>query len=507
MTSPDTLADLRLADRSLRRYATHLTGDRADDVLHNAYVSAIRDRWSIVEGSRASIQLFRRVQTNAAVVPMTIDDDGSGELEAVLPAVPIENRSALLLTSLEGLSASEAAQVLGMAEAEVIDLSGSAAEMIRLRVPYLNDADTEAISRALGQIPVNQATPAFWAHIDDDLANYEPPPPTADDRSVLDTTLMGTSLTTAPAPPPEESIWPAIWAGVGALAVITLIIIFLVSRGGDDEIAADGSSTVVTTQTVPPTGQTTATVPPTAAPTPAPTAAPTVPPTVAPTAAPTAPPPTPTTPSTGNVVDRGSLPVSNGLAIVEGVVAAGSADIWRVDIANDSTLSIAVVGMNGVVVSLLRTDGTPVGPAYSDTGLLVYTEPGSFFVQFENAGGTGSYSTGIGLTGLGSGFLTNVDGQGVAVSALRQATCQTTDDGLEATLVSPGGVQVIVSVAGSFEKGGDSGTVSWQADPPVTGEVLSASPVATGLVFTGVIVAGPQDLLDNQFWLGLYGCA
>jgi hypothetical protein len=475
MTSPDNMAGLRLADRSLRRYATHLAGSRADDVLFNAYVSAVRLNEPIVEGDRASIMLFRDVHAHSAMAAVSEADDGSGELAIALTSLPAAQRGALLLTLLEGLNLARAAQVLAVSESSVVELVRSATDTVRQLVPSLGTADLATIGRALGDLPVTQATPIFWEQVE--VASFDGTslPPPVEAPPVVEPELAPLP----PPPPPRESFWPAVWAGLGAVAVIILIIIFLVTRGGGDDTATDATA---------PTGAPTTTAAPTQS-----------------TEAPTTNRPETALPDTGAATDRGQLPLSDGLAIVNGSVAPGSADVWQVDVEAGQTLSIAIPGLGGLELTVNRSDGSTVAADYADSGLQVYSESGTHVLRFSNRGGSeAGYGIGIGLGGPSSGFLANLDERGTAVSTLAVTSCTSTRDRLDATLTTAGGDGEQVTV--SFTNGSEADTVTWLGSSDAIGRIESATLVSTGVLFSGSIVEGPDSSLGLPFWLGVYGC-
>jgi hypothetical protein len=490
-----------------------MTGGPVDGILLDAYVSTALWNEPIAVDNRASIPLFRRVHSASASVAHTEVDDGSGDLESALQSIPIDQRGALLLTLLENLSPFEASQVLAVTEASVLDHASAASSLIRQRVPSLSTADTFEISRALGDLPVSQASPRFWARVEADLSTQA-----TTSSPVLDPTIAEPVLTVTPPPPARESLWPAIWAGVGAVAVITLIIVFLVSRSPDDEIAAQAVGSASTDTLEPTDDQTTTassatTPPPTTAPptSSSTTVAPTAPPpTPAPSTAPppTSPPPTTAAPTTTapvdpGVTDRGPVPFQGNLAIIEGSVAPGGTEIWQVTIQNSQFLSIAATGMNGVAFSMHRADGSTVVADFADSGLQVFTEPGSHVLRFSDGGGAGvGYAVGIGLTGPRSGFLTNLDEQGVAFSTLEMTSCARTEDQFDASLVTGGGAVVVVA----FRQGTEPDTVTWLGVDEGLGEITSTSSVPGGLVFTGSITVGRETLLGLPFWIGVYGC-
>lgn len=484
MTSPDIIAGLRLADRSLRRYATHLAGDQADEVLLDAYVSAVRLNEPIVDGNRASIQLFRDVHAHSAITAQSAADDGSGELGNVLKSLPVAQRGALLLTLLEGLNPARAAQVLAASDSSVVELVRSATTTVRQRVPSLGAADLATIGRALGDLPVPQATPVFWEQVEAATFAGMSPPRSGAVPAVAEPELAPIP----PPPPPEESFWPAIWAGVGAVAVIVVIILLLVSGSIGGETATDGGATAGAPQTFPPEsgGQTT-----TAAPAPS-----TQPPATDQPAAPSA---------TGVVTDRGALPLSNGLAIINGSVDSGSMEFWRVDVEEGQTLSLATPGLGDLDLTVNRSDGSVLAADYADTGLQVFTEVGNHTLRFSNRRNTETgYSLGVGLAGPGSGFLANLDQRGIAVSTLAMTSCIATSDRLDATLAQTGGggEQVIVT----FTNGSEADTVTWLGSSEAVGGIESATSVPTGVLFSGSIEEGPDTSRGLPFWLGVYGC-
>ncbi len=487
MTSPDIMADLRLADRSLRRYATHLTGRPVDAILHTAYVSAVRSREPVWDGNRASVSLFRHVHTSSAPTAVGEGDDGSGDLGAALRSIPVTDRGALLLTSVEGLSAAEAAQVLDIAVTLVPGLADSAGALVRQRVPALRSADPAALRRALGELPVRPALPSFWEQLEAEVSAHRPAPPSGPESLTVHPEPTG-----PPVLPPRESPWPAVGAGVGAVAVIILIIAFLVSRTGNDEIATEGTSATASTPTLPSTseGQTAAPAPTGSLSAPAPTAPPAADATDAPSQG-------------GGGNDRGRLPLEGGLAIINGSLSPGTADLWRVEVQSGQTLSVAASGLSGVELTVIRSDGSTLSADYADSGLVVVTEPGTHALRFSNGRrSTAAYSVGVGLTEPRSGFLTNLDEQGAAVSTLEIISCSSTQNRLDASLMTSAGAQVVVA----FSQGTGADTVNWSGSDAARGEISSTSSVPTGFVFAGPITAGREALVGLPFWLGVYGC-
>ncbi|MGI9594671.1 MAG: hypothetical protein ACR2QK_00845, partial [Acidimicrobiales bacterium] len=115
-----------MADPSLRRYATRMSGVNADAVLRRAYVAAARSDDRVLVGGRPSIRLFRQVHTNAALAAATEPVKGAPELENLLRSTPVAERGALLLTTVERLPVGTVAQVLGVGERSVIELTASA---------------------------------------------------------------------------------------------------------------------------------------------------------------------------------------------------------------------------------------------------------------------------------------------------------------------------------------------------------------------------------------------
>lgn len=523
MISSETTASLRLADRSLRRYATHLGSQAVDEILYNTYVSAVRRNEPIIDGNRASIPLFRDVHSQTAAMSVIGEqgggeEDGNDELGNAVRSLPIAARGALLLTSLERLTIAEAAQVLAVPDESVVELVGSATDEIRQGVPSLDSTDATSLGRALGDLPASQATPMFWQRVETATLQATSPLPAVPEPAIAEPELTPTTP-----PPPRESFWPAVWAGTGAVAVIALIIIFLVSRSGDDEIAADDTGPVGPTSSFPPStggATSTAVAPPestTAPPTTAPptTALPTTaPPTTAPPTAPTTTPPTtatsttpPTTPPpSGGETDRGPLPLSGGLAIIDGSPDPGSADIWQVEVQSEQTLSMAIAGLGGLDLAVNRPDGSALSADYIDSGLLVFTEPGSHTIRIGNGGSTPSaYSVGVGLAGQ-SGFLTSIEGQGASVAALEMASCTAAPDRLDATLTRTSGADQQVIVV--FTNGQDVDTVTGIGSAgDATGQIEATWSVPTGLIFTGTVTDGPDGLLGLPFQLGVYGCS
>jgi RNA polymerase sigma-70 factor (ECF subfamily) len=137
-------AIVRATERAMFRVAARLLGDydEAGDVLQDAYVRAFEALTSGEFVGRSSVSTWLyRVVTNASLdalrarkrrraVPIEEASDAGRdgaaesrialrELGALLDALPDEQRAALVLKELEGLSTAEAAKVLGTTEGAV----------------------------------------------------------------------------------------------------------------------------------------------------------------------------------------------------------------------------------------------------------------------------------------------------------------------------------------------------------------------------------------------------
>ncbi|MGI9594669.1 MAG: RNA polymerase sigma factor [Acidimicrobiales bacterium] len=566
-----TLSDLRLADRSLRRYVAHMTDARVDDVLHRAYVAAIGRGEPPLDGDRASIPMFREVQVNlepSGLVVGQVVEQGDGlqatGLDSIVGSLPPDQRSALLLITLEGFSVNAAAEILGLPEPSVALLQQSAADTVGDRWPAW-DGDTGALRLALGDLPVEQATPMFWTEVESDLA-LEPVP-----ASPLQPVLLDYGPPTDPDPlPPTESIWPAVWAGAGALIVaLGMVALAIVRTDGEQTATENGpaevdgatlstpsvSPTVVPADTVEQSGAGSPSAPsvlsvpaaaadalttapsttgpsttaraattratraraPTVTSTRSPTSvaaatAPTTPPAAAaaPTTTPattTAPPPAPGPADPARApgpADRGDIGFTDGSAIVAGSLAAGATEFWRIEIMSGQTLTISTAGLNGVELSIFGPEGVPLEADYSDAGLRVTTAAGVLNLLVTDTTGSGAdYTIGLGIADVVSGFLATLDADGTGVSALAIVACSASDGRLEATLVVQGGTQ---QIAVKFDPEADPNTVSFLGELDAIGQILSSESVPTGRVFVGTIVGGPDGLLGFPFWLAVYGC-
>jgi hypothetical protein len=463
------MAGFRLADPSLRRYATHMTGNNADVVLHHVYVTAAQWPGRMLDDGRVSIELFREVHARSALAGLVEPEEGAGELENALRSLPIAERGALLLTAVEGLSTEVIALILGVPQRSLAELVASATFSLLRRTSDPDLADPATLGRALGDLKVRQATPRFWNRVAFDVAAAVHGQPRGADSGPVGPEPGDQPIFELPV-----SIWPALVLGAVAIAVIVLTFMWLPFRNGDPESSVGGSGDAGTVGNPPATAE---------------------------------------TPSGGDrlpagngISDRGGLPLIDGLAILEGSLAAGSVDRWQVEVAGGEILSIAVTGLGGVTLAVIGSDGLPLSAVYADEGLQVYGEPGRFSLEFSsNDDLESSYSVGIGLTGSNSGFLTSLDERGAAVSILQVTSCETTLTRLETELESIAGGDLEVSVAFGSDDRVD--TVDWSAaGTQTTGEIGSATPVPTGVVFSGDIAGGRDAVVGLPFWLAVYGC-
>lgn len=140
MNAPSDLARIEACVPALRRYAWTLTRDRddADDLVHDCLVRALdklhtrRDdadvrAWLFTILHNLFVSQHRRRRTRSGTVPLTEDHENAATIPATqedrlawrdllrgLDRLPEEQRSVLLLVSVEDLSYAETAQVLGI---------------------------------------------------------------------------------------------------------------------------------------------------------------------------------------------------------------------------------------------------------------------------------------------------------------------------------------------------------------------------------------------------------
>ncbi len=127
------VAALKREDAGLRRYAFRLVGADVDDVLQDAYLKAYRAHDRFRGDAAYGTWLFRivhncamnhlRRQRSSRTIDSTSDwadqrvsvargAAGQVDLEAALGAIAVEQRAAILLICLEGLTYEEASAVL-----------------------------------------------------------------------------------------------------------------------------------------------------------------------------------------------------------------------------------------------------------------------------------------------------------------------------------------------------------------------------------------------------------
>ncbi len=158
----------------LRRYARALTGSqRTGDALVAATLQALIDSPEAQQAKMpARIGLYRAFSRHAACAPVAAGDQEIGAVAAAqvrLGVLAPEARQALLLTSLEGFSEDEAAQILDRTSDELASLVTQARAEIALqsngRVLIIEDEaliamDLSDIVASLGHTIVATATTA-----------------------------------------------------------------------------------------------------------------------------------------------------------------------------------------------------------------------------------------------------------------------------------------------------------------------------------------------------------
>jgi len=140
MSASDDLARIEACIPALRRYAWTLTRNRedADDLVHDCLVRALdklhtrRDdadvrAWLFTILHNQFVSLHRRRRTRAGTIPLTEDHENAAsqppsqedrllwrDMMRALDRLPEEQRSVVLLISVEDLSYAQTAQVLGI---------------------------------------------------------------------------------------------------------------------------------------------------------------------------------------------------------------------------------------------------------------------------------------------------------------------------------------------------------------------------------------------------------
>lgn len=112
----------------LRRYARTLTGSQAvgDAAVRETLEALIAAPEEFIGDAGVRIELYRvfhKIWTDSSLRPIDIPG-------AIVGSMPRPLRKALLLTTIEGFSASDAAYILGMTEEEIVDSVSSAREAV-----------------------------------------------------------------------------------------------------------------------------------------------------------------------------------------------------------------------------------------------------------------------------------------------------------------------------------------------------------------------------------------
>ncbi|MEE2567695.1 response regulator [Hyphobacterium marinum] len=156
----------------LRRYARALTGSQSSGDAHvrAALEAAIADRSALDSGLPSRVALYKLFHTvwGSSSATLETPDDGSGGdgAEARLRRLSPKSRQALLLTSMEGFTPTEAAAVLGVEPEEVGGLVAEARTeidaVLKTGVFIIEDepiisADLQNIVRSLGHDVVGLA--------------------------------------------------------------------------------------------------------------------------------------------------------------------------------------------------------------------------------------------------------------------------------------------------------------------------------------------------------------
>jgi hypothetical protein len=119
------------------------------------------------------------------------------------------------------------------------------------------------------------------------------------------------------------------------------------------------------------------------------------------------------------------------------------------------------------------------------------------------------YLLGIGVSGAGSGWQHVAEEEGSTVAAalltsLRTIECRATAGGLEAELeYADDGDQ---RLAITFANGTDPDAVRWSGPLEATGAIASLSSTSTGVVVTGAIDSGTDELVGRPFSVAVVGC-
>lgn len=157
----------------LRRYARALTGSQnsGDAHVRAALEAAIADRSALDTSLPARVALYRlfhAVWNSAGATLDAANDEGEAESgpEDRLRRLPPVSRQALLLTAMENFTGKEAAQILGVSEDEVDQLTDKAREeidaVLKTNVFIIEDepiiaADLRRIVESLGHEVAGQA--------------------------------------------------------------------------------------------------------------------------------------------------------------------------------------------------------------------------------------------------------------------------------------------------------------------------------------------------------------
>lgn len=112
----------------LRRYARTLTGSQAvgDTAVRETLESmiALPDEFDDTVPPRVELyRIFHRIWGGSTLAPLDMQG-------AIVGALPMQGRQALLLTTIEGFSPSEAAHILGLSESELADHAETAREAV-----------------------------------------------------------------------------------------------------------------------------------------------------------------------------------------------------------------------------------------------------------------------------------------------------------------------------------------------------------------------------------------
>lgn len=158
----------------LRRYARALTGSQASGDAHvrAALEAAIADRSALDAGLPSRVALYKLFHTVWGSTSATLetpdseDRSGEGGAEARLRRLSPKSRQALLLTTMEGFTPTEAAAVLGIAPEDVgglvVEARAEIDAVLKTGVFIIEDepiisADLQNIVRSLGHDVVGLA--------------------------------------------------------------------------------------------------------------------------------------------------------------------------------------------------------------------------------------------------------------------------------------------------------------------------------------------------------------